>query len=56
MKTLPQYIELRRRGVGRWRMLCRACGTAEDYASFWPASEAAHEHAGWHQAEEDPAP
>ena len=54
-RTLPRYIELRRdRITGSWRMVCRACGVKEESGNFWPASRAAHNHADFHEAEEDP--
>jgi hypothetical protein len=54
-RVLPRYIELRRdRVASSWFLVCRACGIKEHHANFWPASRAAHDHADFHEAEEDP--
>jgi hypothetical protein len=46
MKTLPEFIELRRDMMARdWIFICRACGIKERYHQFWNASRAAHGHA-----------
>jgi hypothetical protein len=57
MRLLPKYIEIRRdRITGSWSMICRACGVKEAFGNFWPASRAAHDHADFHEAEEEGPP